>query len=308
MNLTIPPLLLYLASWLGICGGIWGLFAKVESVLKEDTKRAVSSWLKNLNPEEVTATWPEQFIQVFDSIFGEKHLSWRCFWRSCLASLCSALVTIATVAAVRPGKLGVMAVFISGNNSASDELLSYLPLVLFGTVFLLLIPDYLSLLESRYVIRWMSGKVPITRIFILLSTDFILTYIIYFASSSIFISILWIILGLFGGITVIELLELPLTIIPSVIQPAWEPLDIFLLKASTPIEVVVYSTFFTSVWVWLYALSGGIVKLTYSLGLGVKRFKSIFNIDEKPLQSIGAVSILIVTLIYLLIPLRGWLF
>jgi hypothetical protein len=60
-----------------------------------------------------------------------------------------------------------------------------------------------------------------------------------------------------------------------------------------------YSTYFTSVWVWLYVLSGFVVILGRYLGLGFGFLKRIFDIDNKPIRSLGYVSILLVTVVYL---------
>jgi len=62
-----------------------------------------------------------------------------------------------------------------------------------------------------------------------------------------------------------------------------------------------YSTFFTSVWVWLYALSGTMVKIANYLGIGIEYFKRFLDIDKNPFLCIGVVSIIIVSLIYLVV-------
>ena len=59
-----------------------------------------------------------------------------------------------------------------------------------------------------------------------------------------------------------------------------------------------YTTFFTSIWVWIYALSGFTVKLAAKLNW----LKGILDIDKKPLRSMAMVSILIVTIIFVVVP------
>jgi len=63
-----------------------------------------------------------------------------------------------------------------------------------------------------------------------------------------------------------------------------------------------YSTFFTSVWLWIYAISGFIVKLAQKLNIGLTWFKGKFDINQKPLRSMALVSIMIVTIIFVVVP------
>jgi hypothetical protein len=62
-------------------------------------------------------------------------------------------------------------------------------------------------------------------------------------------------------------------------------------------------TLITSVWLWLYAVSGLVIKLARRLNIGFEWFNRTFDIEKKPLQSIGLVSASLVTLGY-----WGWAF
>src|SRR5580698_8322568 len=73
----------------GILAGIvWKFFERVEAVLTDQTKFEIPVWLvgrKKFGPK--VQPWPETFARVFDRVFGKKHLSWKCFARSCAFSL-----------------------------------------------------------------------------------------------------------------------------------------------------------------------------------------------------------------------------
>ena len=60
-----------------------------------------------------------------------------------------------------------------------------------------------------------------------------------------------------------------------------------------------YPAFFTSLWLWLYAGSGFILKATRRFDLGFNWFNRHFDIEKKPLQSIGLVSSVLVAGVYL---------
>src|SRR5713101_5946387 len=77
-----------------LAGIVWKFFERVEAALNEDTKLEIAVWLLGLKTAERIQNWPDTFAKVFDRVFGTKHLSWRCFGRSFLASLAAIGVTI----------------------------------------------------------------------------------------------------------------------------------------------------------------------------------------------------------------------
>lgn len=92
MELSVPPALVYVASWASVTGGVWALFDRAETVATEEAKQAVARWLRNLDPAGPLEWWPATFAAVFDRVFGARHLSWRCFGRSCVASVASVAI------------------------------------------------------------------------------------------------------------------------------------------------------------------------------------------------------------------------
>ena len=69
-------------------GGIWALFDRAEKVVHPKIRERLSDWLTSKTPIQI-ADWPGMFASVFDRVFGEKHLSWKCFRRSAIVSLLS---------------------------------------------------------------------------------------------------------------------------------------------------------------------------------------------------------------------------
>ncbi len=275
MEQSIPPLLLHAATWATIAFGIGYLFEQAENVASSETKAAVSRWLNNLDPAGAVASWPTTFATIFDHVFGECHLSWRCFSRSCVASFASVAIMTLIWGMLRPSQ------FIEFFLSAGINAIFFIFIL---TAILNLIPDYLSLLETRYVIKWMSRTSSRARILALLVIDFTVT----------------------GGIGLVAISGFGL-LIPS----NWGTITNFIswfLRYSLPLSVPqtgvaslgiwFYSAFFTSVWVWMYVLSGSVVRLMEYLGIGVDRFKVVLDIENKPLRSLGFVSIILFTIAY----------
>ena len=61
------------------------------------------------------------------------------------------------------------------------------------------------------------------------------------------------------------------------------------------VGIFIYSTFLTSVWVWLYALSGFLVKGIAASRKGLHFLKRHLNLEEHPLRSMGFVLMFLVT-------------
>jgi hypothetical protein len=56
--------------------------------------------------------------------------------------------------------------------------------------------------------------------------------------------------------------------------------------------------FFTSIWLWLYAGSGFLLKAARHFDIGFQWFNAKFDIERKPLQAIGLVAGAFVALVY----------
>lgn len=277
---------LTLASWAAVMGGLGVLFSLSEKAVSPDAKKTITRWLKNVKLEGTPTTWPSTFASVFDSIFGKKHLSWRCFWRSCVASCIAVLVMTFIGAALRPLHARNQMEYFRGN----PEVFLLWVIVFAG---LNLLPDYVSLLESRYIIQRMSAVQHSTgRILSLLVLDVVFTVSIFLAALFLFVSI---VVYYFGGTAEAALGFYALAIDDILSHGVFLSAE----REMLPLGIFFYSTFFTSVWVWLYAISGLVVKLEGYLGIGFSRLKWFLDIENKPLHSLGVISMLLVTLIYL---------
>jgi hypothetical protein len=72
--------------------------------------------------------------------------------------------------------------------------------------------------------------------------------------------------------------------------------------------VFFYPAFFTSIWLWLYAGSGFLLKAARRFDIGFDWFNRKFDIEKKPLQSIGLVAGALVAVVYwaAVIVSRSW--
>ena len=302
--LQSPPGQLATGTVLG--GIVIAWFKRVGDLLRDDTNKEIARWIKVRGVETALVAddaenWPGTFAKVFDRVFGEKHLSWKCFWRSCVAS------SVAFVIAYVAGYLLTQRT----PGHVLEGLFYVLPYALIAT----LLPDYLSLLESRTLLPFMDFSKSTLRSCLLVVADALVT-------------------GYIGWITHLVARQLPIE--ASITDPQLVALiadlglqhlglvnifysyyDAARFIALDPIAAskwllingefpyCLMAAFFTSIWLWLYAASGFALKAARRFDLGFQWFNSHFDIDKKPLQAMGILAGAIVAVVYWIVAL-GW--
>lgn len=282
-----------LAAGVVLFGVVWGFFKGVESVLNDDTKLEVAVWLLGVKVGVKVEPWPDTFAKVFDRVFGEKHLSWKCFRRSCIATT----VAIALMTFLY-SLMGDKTLFL---RSRTGRIVW--PGVGWSIYFTILcIPmnycsDYGSLLETRLMIHFMKKREgPLVR-FAILMLDILLTtttFCIGFVTAQQVAGVWNIGIGdtlrseaMSGEYLRLVFLHLHI----------WGVLKWLFLFRAYP-SVFLYASLLTSIWLWLYAGAGFLLKTARHFDLGFDWFNRHFDIEKKPLQSIGLVAGALVALIY----------
>jgi len=226
--------------------GIQRFFREVEEKLNEDTKLEIAIWLVGVRVGPAVEAWPVTFARVFDRVFGSKHLSFKCFFRSSVASYASIVLS-----------LSVYSFSVGFPKLSMDEISAFG----IAAIFMNVIPDYVSLLESRLCLRLMTTNHSFLPMMLLLSIDLVFTTIIagipFFAA--------------YMGFEALVLGEIPVNV--PFIAALW-----------------FFPAFFTSIWLWLYAGSGFLLKAAHRFDIGFDWFNRHFDIEKKPLQSIGLVA------------------
>lgn len=260
-----------------------GLFWKLDDAIAEAPRQALSSFLQRVRIEPPYPNVPIIVSAAFDRIFGKKHLSWRCFFMSCLFSFLA--VAMLSVVYFRAG----------------PQRLVYLPDLVFVAITLNLVPDYFSLMETRFVVKLMGRTLKFLPILGYLVLDFLLTLLIFLVLGLLLLTMGRLFLGLssaedFGRIYAGGISEV---------------LSKDALTLSGGISglpgVVLYSTFFTSVWVWLTALGWGSIRLMAMAPPLLQAMQYLLPIKERPLRSIGEVAAMIACLGYWGISAVTWI-
>lgn len=136
----------------------------IQNHLSPELKENITLWLWG----EYKNTWAAQYCQLFDFVFGQRHLSISCFFRSCLGSL---FAVIFCYFLFQDGFK------IFGEDARIQEEISLAKALIYG-IFLNFIPDYLSLLETRWLLKQLSLVKSYIGQFLMLLLDLILTGLI----------------------------------------------------------------------------------------------------------------------------------
>src|SRR5437879_4993879 len=156
-----------------LAGIVWKFFERVEALLTDNTKLEIAVWLVGREPiGPRVEPWPVVFVSIFDRVFGHKHLTLRCFARSAMASFASIGLTVLVSYFVAPKHWQIILTM------ARTQFLPIVGIAVLANI----VPDFLSLLETRWVLGnlskasrkdpfwWLLGDLYVTGVFGALST------------------------------------------------------------------------------------------------------------------------------------------
>ena len=258
------------------------LFERADKVSKKEVRDSASEYLRNLEIGKSVSEWPIQYANLFDAVFGERHFRWKCFWRSSVASLILVTLLILLWLALDEDYNYYWSQaegFFSGDEAYSAAVI-LVTMLLCGAI-LNIVPDYFSLLETRWILRRFGKDPDLIRILFLVIIDLV-------ATSVIFLSFYYLIILIVGDPH------------EALLGVAAYYCDAFYFVGHVPIEVFFYSTFFTSVWLWLYMLTSIVVICISKLGkIWLWLRDSFLDIEKQPILAMGWIASMIITIFFL---------
>jgi hypothetical protein len=246
-----------------LAGTVWKAFEKWEAVASENDKVQVWIWLDNPRTADAFERWPETFARMFDRIFGSMP-SWKSFFRSFLISTATILVVFVGLG------------FIEGDQHFGVSDLRMIPRLLVSNA----VPDYVSLLISRRLIGLaQSHNRRGWWLIILLALGS--SVLCAFAARAINDHVMTRLeMAYFGPAT--DFNSFVGNVVQTIVTDA----------------VAFIAALFPSLWFWLYAGSGFLLKAARRLDIGFRWFSERLDVEKKPLQSIGLVAGALVALVY----------
>jgi hypothetical protein len=315
---------------LGLFYGMVKFFDTVGDRLNDDTRLEIAVWLRGVKTSEMVQGWPDTFAKVFDRLFGRKHLSWRCFWRSCVASVITA--TVVYFALLGSSSRGMLQIFSIGFGTYVFGIPGLPVVIAWGvfTMFVNVVPDYVSLLKTRFFLKVIASSQSAFRRVSILLGDAILTTMIALvpvvAIGSVALSSFNRMLGEVTSLSSedftrakqmarAEVQKNDKNNKSKVVMDAMIDLldakrsgdekqqfrifrETFLVPLVQGAMTIIAPAFFTSIWLWLYVGAGFLIKAAPRFDTGFKWLNRMFDIEKKPLQSIGLVAGAMIAVVY----------
>lgn len=213
----------------------------------DEFKKDLSLWLDGV----YDTSWSTHFCRMFDAVFGARHLSVKRLVRSAIASILSVFALYVLFAHV----LGVM-------DSRTFGAIPVTQALLVGVVINIL-PDYLSLIETRWLLERFGRHPSFAAHVGLLIADLIFSAAIVIA-------------GIYGYVWFTG------ERIPSPVE---------LVALFSVYSLFFYSTFMTSAWAWVYCLSAWFVRLFSKVGL-----RKVLDVKKDPVKQIALVGAAVMVL------------
>jgi hypothetical protein len=167
-----------------IVGGfVYGVFKLGEKLASPQAKAALTHWLQTADVRKV-AGLPQYTMEIFERVFGERHLSLKCLWRSAAFSVASILVIFLLIE--------IFTSYMYIKEVVSNGLRLRLELEFFVLwLSWAICTDYVSLYKTRIVVRFLiDHELRILPSIIVLATDLVVYNIIFSAGALVTVSTL----------------------------------------------------------------------------------------------------------------------
>jgi len=270
--MQIPSWINYLAAYLTIASGIYAAFNASEGLLRSETKQRIGAWLgrPDRSKQIFDKEWTASFIEFFDTLFVPEH---RRGWSYPLPGFCRSAVISILFIVILTFTLSLLSENIYNDLNSLEEVLLTILLGCAVNSFL----DYLSIIETRLVLERMKiSKRP----YFWIIFDAFITFILPYTS-------LYIVASYFSSDNVAIPIFLDYLEFIFIIENEHNPFAIF-----------IYSTFLTSIWIWLYTIANALMHF----GKHIESFQRLLDrhtlLEEKPLSVMGWLLIGTMTVLF----------
>jgi hypothetical protein len=271
----------FLASVLAaatVAGGVSGAFWKYEDVASPEAKLKVTHWLRHDGPTTDHQEWADHLVVAFNKIFGARHFSLKCFFRSCLASVIAVAMMFLIWVVHDPEGYSSYIAHLSSINETDVRTLAPPIIVIFGALLFNSIPDYFSYMKTRVILNRITRSSGIVRLLSFVALDTGLSLLITIVAIEL---ILWIASDKSHLVRSLSDFSELFSVATMEGQP----------QPYIPPGILTYTALFVSAWCWLYALSALATRFMFRLfPQMLTKTTWFFDVDGHPLRSLGCIA------------------
>lgn len=295
MNDSFTPILTYIGTWAATIGGVKLLFSSIEESLTKKAKSNLADWLENLKTPNTIIALPTNFKMMLQRLFGDDYFTLKAFKVSSLFSLIAVFLISAIYFSINPYSI-----------KKFTNIWGAFGYIIFYGLLINIIADFISLCQTRKIIGLMEGH-RFLGIGVLFLVDIIVTYVVFVLFVFIGFS-----LGYFFAIieyNIYNWLGHPIenkvenfTTFYNYIKIALSgtiPKAFSFKHQQFLLPVFLYTTFTTTIWMFLYSISCQFLILSQKVDRIWKIINRFFSIRKKPVGSIGTIAVIILTIFFL---------
>ena len=262
------------------------LFRQADLDMHPHMKALASRWLL---PQQGRAkvNMSEAFLRLFEAVFGPRHFSWRCIWRSMVASTLGLIVMLLVFDYFQTG-----ASLLDFEGGVTDLAVSMIALGIPVNV----LGDYLSLWETRTLLH-VAARRPVL-LPLLIPLDALLTLLIWIVS----LSLPFFLFVINEGQDVKELVELLYRGLEIASQGLLD-ISTYELKTLSDVDdaivlgAMLATSYITSLWLWLAVLGAPLARLlVWSRTSGLSSLGRFIDTENRPFTALGLLIALLILL------------
>lgn len=284
-----------LAAGAVIFGVVSKFFEKVDNGLADTTKFEIALWLVGVNVTDQVRPWPATFLVIFEQTFGSKHWSWKCFRRCSLASISTTILLFCLSFTIGRETTGWKQAAVEFQDIA---------LILAGVCVANVLIDYILMFKTRWLLSRLSRSNHAWYFIVALALDTLVT--LYLS---------WLVVVFLVNLYFMPSVDFrhePISSAAAVLSSFVHdlsvedgPLPTLASNFRDGFYYVMIPSLFTSIWLWLYAGAGFLLRVARPLDRVFNWFSHYFDIEKKPVQAIGVVAASILAVTYWSI-VAGW--
>lgn len=264
-----------LLELLGITGtgmafsfAVLALFWKGDEALSDEFRQQISKRLLGITtPQQTSVNWATVIVKVFDRLFRFDRIP--SIERSIIATLIAILILFPLISEISWREFIVLMQLME-DDLGFPAYIDFIPIFMIN-----FFADYISLIESRFIIKLLEKQSNMISYILLLFADILLTAVIWIICFVVKFIWQW---ETFTVDFIFGIVESTLT------TRLWNPF----------IYALFFSTFVTSFWIWIYLATLALFKLSLVSTRAISFLKWALPIQKKPIRSIGQVAFLII--------------
>jgi len=290
-----------------VAGGVWKLFAFIDSYAKADTREHLAAYIRGKVYRSQFLALPALASLILTRLFGERHWTLKCLLRSSLLSICSIFALFSfSLLYNRHDTITVWNWLLALPRKPTMEI---------GAAWLVwaIVPDYVSLFKTRVVLSVLEKfDLSLRSLLAVAFIDFFIGAMVFLTSACLFTASLSMVYASHLGklphsgawsLVMSDLLLATIALGASVGFTGFNGI----LFTNIPLGDFFWASMVPSVWLWGYILAVLSARLLFSFAWMLDKVSLLLSVDDHPFKAVGLVAATVAGVTMFVIELGRWM-